>query len=117
MVEPYSPKQADLILQTNLGILKYIILSIFLLIFFLAVASPVAASFCRNYNGNKICILSIKRSAKNYWEYRAEVSINGVRKPLEIYNCRTQLKTQKNGNIVKFTSNGPGKLICSVLDK
>ncbi|MGD1804855.1 hypothetical protein ACP6PL_05370 [Dapis sp. BLCC M126] len=97
--------------------MKYITLSIILFIFLFAVASPAAASFCRNYNGNKICILSIKRSAKNYWEYRAEVSINGVKKPLEIYNCRTQQKINKNGNIVKFTSNGAGKLICSVLDK
>lgn len=96
---------------------KYIILSIFLLIFFFAVAPPTAASFCRNYNGNNICILSIKRSAKNYWEYRAEVSINGGRKPLEIYNCRTEEKIQKNGKIIKFQPNGAGKLICNVLNK
>ncbi|MDY7004521.1 MAG: hypothetical protein SWX82_11325 [Cyanobacteriota bacterium] len=96
---------------------KYIISSIFLLIFFFAVAPPAAASFCRNYNGNKICILSIKRSAKNYWEYRAEVSINGRREPLEIYNCRTEEKIQKNGKTVKFQSNGAGKLICNVLNK
>ncbi|ABG53936.1 conserved hypothetical protein [Trichodesmium erythraeum IMS101] len=96
---------------------KYIILSIFLFILFFAFARPVAASFCRNDKGNKICILNIKRSAKNYWEYRAEVSINGVRKPLEIYNCRTQQKIEKNGNIVKFSSNGAGKLICSILNK
>ncbi|NES74419.1 MULTISPECIES: hypothetical protein [Okeania] len=96
---------------------KYIILSIFLLIFFFAVTPPAAASFCRNYNGNKICILNIKRSAKNYWEYRAEVSINGRRKPLEIYNCRTEEKIQKNGKIVKFKPNGAGKLICNVLNK
>ncbi|NEQ38332.1 MAG: hypothetical protein F6K40_19510 [Okeania sp. SIO3I5] len=95
---------------------KYLIFSIVLFILFFAVVPPAAASFCRNYNGNKICILNIKRSAKNYWEYRAEVSINGVRKPLEIYNCRTQEKIQKNGTIVKFTSHGAGQLICSVLD-
>ncbi|NES64621.1 MAG: hypothetical protein F6K24_04845 [Okeania sp. SIO2D1] len=96
---------------------KYIILSIFLFIFFFAVAPPAAASFCRNSHGNNICILSIKRSAKNYWEYRAEVSINGRRKPLEIYNCRTEKKIQKNGKIIKFQPNGAGKLICNVLNK
>ncbi|MCL2932664.1 MAG: hypothetical protein MGG11_10510 [Trichodesmium sp. MAG_R03] len=96
---------------------KYIILSIVLFLLFFAVKQPAAASFCRNINGKKICILSIKRSAKNYWEYRAEVSINGSRKPLEIYNCHTQEKIQKNGNILKFTSNGAGQLICSILDK
>ena len=97
--------------------LKYVILSIILLIFFFAIAPPAAASFCRNYNGNNICILSIKRSAKNHWEYRAKVSINGIKNPLEIYNCRTQIKIQKNGISQKFTPNGPGKLICSVLNK
>ncbi|NEP81299.1 MAG: hypothetical protein F6K17_27870 [Okeania sp. SIO3C4] len=96
---------------------KYIILSIFLFIFFFAVAPPAAASFCRNYNGNNICILSIKRSAKNYWEYRAEVSMNGKKKPLEIYNCRTEEKIQKNGKIIKFKPNGAGNLICNVLNK
>ncbi|MDJ0554275.1 MAG: hypothetical protein QNJ68_07535 [Microcoleaceae cyanobacterium MO_207.B10] len=97
--------------------LKYITLSIILLIFFGTVAPTAAASFCRNYNGNNICILRIKRSAKNHWEYRAEVSINGRRKPVEIYNCRTEEKIQKNGKIVKFQPNGVGKLICSVLNK
>ena len=96
---------------------KYIILLIFLFIFFFAVAPPAAASFCRNYNGNNLCILSIKRSAKNYWEYRAEVSINGKRKPLEIYNCRTEEKIQKNGKTIKFKPSGEGKLICNVLNK
>ncbi len=96
---------------------KYIILPIALLILFFTAAQPAVASFCRNYKENRICILSIKRSAKNYWEYRAEVSINDVRKPLEIYNCRTQHKIQKNGRIVKFESNGAGQFICSVLDK
>ncbi len=103
--------------MTNLSIGKYIILLLISLIFLFAVARPAAAFFCRNYNGNKICILSIKRSAKYHWEYRAEVSINDVRKPLEIYNCRSQEKIKKNGKIVKFTSNGAGELICSVLDK
>ncbi|WP_366558197.1 hypothetical protein [Okeania sp. SIO3B5] len=92
-------------------------MSIFLLIFFFAVTPLAAASFCRNYQGNNICILSIKRSAKNYWEYRAEVSINSKKKPLEIYNCRTEEKIQKNGKIVKFQPNGAGKLICNVLNK
>mgnify|MGYP003333226658 CR=1 FL=1 len=107
----------DCVLQKNLKMRKYIILPIALLILFFTAAQPAVASFCRNYKENRICILSIKRSAKNYWEYRAEVSINDVRKPLEIYNCRTQQKIQKNGRIVKFESNGAGQFICSVLDK
>ena len=50
---------------------KYIILPIALLILFFTAAQPAVASFCRNYKENRICILSIKRSAKNYWEYRS----------------------------------------------
>lgn len=66
---------------------KYIILLIFLFILFFVFVWLVVVFFCCNDKGNKICIFNIKCSVKNYWEYRVEVSINGVRKLLEIYNC------------------------------
>ncbi|MEH2027585.1 MAG: hypothetical protein V7K62_29185 [Nostoc sp.] len=63
------------------------------------VVNPAFASVCRNYddyNGlrlhHQICILSISRSAKNYWEYRATVSVDGVKRPTEVYNCREGVK-------------------------
>lgn len=53
----------------------------------LAVILPAQASFCRN-SDRLICLLSIKPSAKNHWEYRAAVSIDQVTRPVELYNCR-----------------------------
>jgi hypothetical protein len=70
------------------------------------------ASFCRNSNDHTICILSIKRSAKNYWEYRTAISIDGVVRPIEVYNCRERLRVRQDGSIVPFELNGPGELIC-----
>ncbi|MBW4577740.1 MAG: hypothetical protein KME08_21120 [Aphanothece sp. CMT-3BRIN-NPC111] len=80
-----------------------------------AVALPAEASFCRNTNDHFICILSIKRSAKNYWEYRAAVSVDGVERPIEIYNCRDRLIVREDRSTVPFEPNGAGELICSVL--
>ncbi len=89
-----------------------------ILIFFLSfsIAQPAAAAFCRNYQGNSICILSIERSAKYYWEYRAAVKVNGTNRPVEIYNCRDRTRTKANGT-VSFDKNGAGDLICTVLNK
>ena len=93
--------------------IKSIIL--FLILAFFLQTSPAIASFCRQLNGHLICIVSIKRSAKNYWEYRTVISVDSIEKPLEIYNCRNQTKTQNNGKIVPFESDGVGELICRIL--
>ncbi|MBD2057263.1 hypothetical protein H6F88_14750 [Oculatella sp. FACHB-28] len=94
--------------------MKYIALVLVLVLAF-AVALPTQAAFCRTVNGHNICILSIKRSAKNYWEYRASVSIDGIARPIEVYNCRDRQRIQKDGTVTPFVENGPGELICSVL--
>lgn len=90
---------------------------ILLLILSLSVALPAQASMCRNYDGHQICILSIKRSAKNYWEYRAAISVDKAIKPIEVYNCRSEVKIQQDGTILAFKQNDPGKLICSFFKK
>ncbi|KOR37309.1 MULTISPECIES: hypothetical protein [Planktothricoides] len=99
--------------------LKNINLIAFVLIFLLSfsIAQPAAAAFCRNYKGNSICILSIERSAKYYWEYRAAVKVNGATRPVEIYNCRDRTRTKADGKIVSFEKNGAGNLICTVLNQ
>lgn len=89
-----------------------IIVAILFSIFSLAIAFPAAASVCRNYNGHQICILSIKRSAKNYWEYRAAVSVDGVKGDTEVYDCRDRTKIQKD-RVVPFQPSDPGGLVCS----
>ncbi|MBD2345934.1 hypothetical protein [Anabaena subtropica] len=90
---------------------KYIV---FILIFILSniLAYPAFSSVCRNYNGQNICILNINRSAKNYWEYRASITVDGQKKPLEVYNCRQRFKVQPNGTVVPFEHQDPGDLIC-----
>lgn len=78
---------------------------------------PAYASVCRNYDGHQICILSINRSAKNYWEYRAIVSVDGEKRPLEVYNCRQKVRIQTNGTVLPFENKDPGELICSFFKK
>jgi hypothetical protein len=103
---------------------KYIALLLLLVVSF-AVASPALASFCRQSNDHTICILSIKRSAKYYWEYRAAVSIDGVKRPTEIYNCRVRaartlrerVRVEKDGTVVRFKANDAGELICGLFQK
>lgn len=87
------------------------------LILCLWVALPAAASVCRNYNGHRICILSIQRSAKNYWEYKAAVSVDDIKTPIELYNCRSQEKIRPDGTVVAFADKDPGELICSFFKK
>lgn len=88
-----------------------------LLISTLIVALPAEAAFCRTLNQHSICILSIKRSAKNYWEYRASVSIDGTKHPIEIYNCRDRVKIQNDGTPIPFQPSGAGELICYLLNR
>ena len=92
--------------------MKYVALLLLLILPF-SVALPASASTCSNYGSHQICILSIKRSAKNYWEYRASLSVDKVKIPIEIYNCRDRTKTQKDGTILSFEPYDPGEMICS----
>lgn len=96
--------------------IRYIVI-LLVLIFSFSVASPALATVCRNYEGHEICILSIKRSAKKYWEYRAAVSVDGVKTPVEVYNCRGRFKVQKDRSVLQFTQHSPGEMICSFFKK
>ncbi|MDJ0799160.1 MAG: hypothetical protein QNJ51_20460 [Calothrix sp. MO_167.B12] len=95
--------------------MKYVLPLLVLITSFFLVNPTAEASMpiCHNYNRHKICILSIKRSAKNYWEYRATVSVDGVTQPPQVYNCRNRTKLQDNGKILQFQPNDPGVFICS----
>lgn len=96
--------------------IKYMMIGVILILLSL-VTLPAEASVCRDYQGHKICILSIKRSAKNYWEYRAAMSVDGIQRAIEVYNCLEKIKVQKDGTVVAFEDNDPGKLICSYFQK
>ncbi|MFB8792787.1 MAG: hypothetical protein U7126_00810 [Microcoleus sp.] len=95
---------------------KYFVF-LLLLISCFSIAPTAEASVCRNYGEGEICILDLKRSAKNYWEYRAIVSIDGVKKPLELYNCRSRIAVKKDGKVVPFGEKDPGQFICSFFNK
>ncbi|WP_335097265.1 hypothetical protein [Nostoc sp.] len=89
-----------------------------LLILLFSGVHPAFASVCRNYDvydglRHQICILSINRSAKNYWEYRAAVSVDGVKRPVQVYNCRERVKVQHDGTVLPFQQKNPGEMICS----
>ena len=88
-----------------------------LLISFFWIALPAEASVCRNYQGREICIVDIKRSAKNYWEYRVILSVDGEKKPLEVYNCRERTTLKKNGTMLAFGENNPGEIVCRFFHK
>lgn len=92
------------------------LLLILCLLFSFAIA-PANASFCRQVGDRNLCILSIKRSAKNYWEYRAAVSVNGVKRPIEVYNCRDRQVIKQDKMTVRFKPNDAGELICKMFQK
>jgi hypothetical protein len=71
---------------------------------------------CRIYHSREICIISIKRSAKYYWEYRAEVRVDGQRRPLEKYDCRRQERIKRDGRHFPFEPSGAGDYICKTLN-
>ncbi|NEO86874.1 MAG: hypothetical protein F6J87_21840 [Spirulina sp. SIO3F2] len=50
-------------------------------------ASPL---YCSNRAGHQICIIELQRSAKNYWEYRAQTTLDGIRQPPVKYDCRAK---------------------------
>lgn len=93
------------------GLVKLLML---MLVFSLCI--PVAhALYCRTVNGHDICLVDVQRSAKNYWEYRVIVRVDGVDRPREVYNCRDRTKVQSDGRVVPFENPGPGLLICRLL--
>ena len=96
--------------------MKFVIAFLLLLGLSLLAVPPVEAkSFCRPISDRSICILSIKRSAKNYWEYRAVVSVDGVARPIEVYNCRDRLRVRQDGKVMQFEPQGPGEVICNLI--
>lgn len=88
-----------------------------LLISFCCAALPAEASVCRNYQGREICIVDIKRSAKNYWEYRVILGVDGVTQPLEVYNCRDRTTVKQDGTVLAFGQNNPGEFVCRFFKK
>ncbi len=97
--------------------MKKIIALVLGLVLAFSLPLPAAAVFCRTLGEQTVCILDVKRSAKNYWEYRAAVKVNDEERPIEIYNCRDRIRVRQDGITVPFQSNGAGELICRMLNR
>ena len=99
--------------------MKYRRLLLLLLVLFWLGFTPIAnADMCRQRFGQEVCILKLKRSAKNYWEYRAKVSVDGEKqKYKEIYNCRDRTLTRRGKYPIPFKANSPGELVCKIFEK
>jgi hypothetical protein len=82
----------------------------------LTVPLAAEAALCRTTAEHTICILDIKRSAKNYWEYRAVVKVDREERPLELYNCRDRVRVRADGVTVPFVAHGAGDVICRTLN-
>ncbi|MEL6940911.1 MAG: hypothetical protein AAFO84_17150 [Cyanobacteria bacterium J06598_1] len=73
------------------------------------------ANTCRNFGEHEVCINSIRRSAQSYWEYRTVVSVDGVKQPLEVYNCRDRNRIlASDGTIVPFLTGKTGDWVCQL---
>jgi hypothetical protein len=67
---------------------------------------------CLTLNNQTLCLQDIKRSAKNYWEYRVTLTLNNIPQPPELYNCRDRIITKKDKSRVKFSPQDLSNYIC-----
>lgn len=84
----------------------------------IAIAFPVKAATCQQIAGHQICLQRIKRSAKYYWEYRVALSIDGVKQPERIYNCRDRFYREPDRVKVYFLERDSlGNSVCRLYQK
>lgn len=67
---------------------------------------------CRPYHGREICIDRIKRSAKHYWEYRVNLTIDGKKQPEDLLDCRHDQRIDRDGFIEPFAREDVGRFVC-----
>ncbi|MEL6813325.1 MAG: hypothetical protein AAFP03_00765 [Cyanobacteria bacterium J06598_3] len=78
-------------------------------------SAEAKASACQVFNGHQVCAVSVRRSAARYWEYRTVVSIDGIKQPIEQYNCRDRTRTLiSDGSRIPFLTGKTGDWICSL---
>lgn len=93
---------------------------IVVVVLWVAIAFPLPSAQalpCRSIDRHQVCIEQIKRSAKNYWEYRVVVRVDGVKQPPEVYNCRDRTHTSKNGHPQSFETQDIGAVICRLFQR
>lgn len=70
-----------------------------------------ASLLCRDLEGQRVCIETIKRSAKYVWEYRVVISIDGQNRPLKRYDCR-QSRSAERAPAVPYFEDALQQFIC-----
>jgi hypothetical protein len=83
----------------------------------IATATQICRTIHQSDQPQVICIATIKRSAKNFWEYRAAIEVEGKQTPVELYNCRDRLIFRASGKVTPFSQDQAGALVCSLFDK
>ncbi|NJN75335.1 MAG: hypothetical protein HC796_02600 [Synechococcaceae cyanobacterium RL_1_2] len=73
------------------------------LCFITLIPASNAANMCKTVSGSEICIAEIKRSAKNYWEYRLKLQVNNQGQVTLIYDCRDR-------SLIKLIKSNPKNL-------
>ncbi|MGD1902683.1 MAG: hypothetical protein ACFB9N_10640 [Geitlerinemataceae cyanobacterium] len=75
------------------------------------------ALVCREYEGREVCINRIKRSARNYWEYRVDLTVEGQRQPTDLLDCRNQQRFDSDGFIEPFAPDDVGQFVCEYFNR
>jgi hypothetical protein len=73
---------------------------------------PASAAYCQRIANHDICIVKIARSAKNYWQYNAIVSVDGVRRSMATYNCRDRYLLNADGTTLSFDRDPSSAIVC-----
>jgi hypothetical protein len=71
------------------------------------------AATCQEIAGEQVCIQKIKRSAKYYWEYRVNLSIDSLKQAVRFYNCRDRFYLLPDRIQISYQkSDRLSKLVC-----
>jgi len=84
-------------------------------------ALPAQAGNCYHRSDHEICLQQVQRSAKYYWRYRVEATVDGAPQPLTRYDCRDRTRTPlagpQKGRSQKFTAADIGDKLCQLVDR
>lgn len=91
---------------------RAVIVPCILLLGMFLTSGPAQGLSCLSLQEHQVCLVRVNRSAKNYWEYRVILQVDGVQQAQEIYNCRDRLRVQANGTTLAFSDQDPHSWVC-----
>lgn len=97
----------------RISIATWQFLFLLILVFWLIATPGVKAATCQSITDKQVCIETIKRSAKNYWQYRVNLTIDNQKQVTRVYNCRDRYYTLPDRTQVYYPQNDPlAKSVC-----